>query len=126
MTIAIDFDNTWTADVALWRQFAVDAKKRGHDVIIVTARNGWSEDMLRHFDDELPLFYTWGKLKRPFMESLKIAVDIWIDDMPGTIEPCRKLPDLFSPDRGLAKWPGSSHQPDTIEPRLSDANDADM
>jgi hypothetical protein len=98
MTIAIDFDNTWTADVALWQQFADDAKKRGHDVIIVTARNGWSEDMERRFIGEVHIFFTYGKLKRPFMERLGIAVDIWIDDMPGTIEQCRKLPDTNDAD----------------------------
>ena len=98
MTIAIDFDNTWTADVALWRAFAIDAKTRGHDVIIVTARCGWSEDMARHFDDEVPIFYTYGNLKRPHMDNLGVAVDIWIDDMPGTIEPCRKLPDASDSD----------------------------
>jgi predicted glycosyltransferase len=93
MTIAIDFDHTWTADVALWRQFASDAKKRGHDVIIVTARCGWSEDMLRHGPLDVPVLYTGGKLKRHAMEFLGIKVDIWIDDQPGTIEPCRKLPE---------------------------------
>lgn len=98
MTIAIDFDNTWTADVVLWQQFAANAKKRGHDVIIVTARYGWSEDMLRRVDGEVRVFFTNGELKRPFMERLGIAVDIWIDDMPGTIEPCRKLPDLNDAD----------------------------
>lgn len=98
MTIAIDFDNTWTADAALWKQFADDAKKRGHDVIIVTARNGWSDDMFRHYDGEVPLYYTGGKLKRHAMEFVGIPVDIWIDDQPGTIEPCRKLPDASDSD----------------------------
>ncbi len=94
MTIAIDFDNTWTADVALWRAFAIDAKKRGHDVIIVTARCGWSEDMARHFDGEVPLYYTGGKLKLHAMEFVGIAVYIWIDDVPGSIVPCRMLPEV--------------------------------
>ena len=94
MTIAIDFDHTWTADVALWRSFAADAKKRGHDVIIVTARNGWSEDMERYFHGELPIYYTYGNLKRLHMDNLNIAVDVWIDDVPGSIEPCRKLPEV--------------------------------
>jgi hypothetical protein len=49
--------------------------------------------MERHFDGEVPLYYSGGKLKRHAMEFVGIAVDIWIDDMPGTIEPCRKLPD---------------------------------
>ncbi len=98
MTIAIDFDNTWTADVVLWRQFADDAKKRGHDVIIVTARTHWSKDISRHFDGEVPLYYTGGKLKRHAMEFVGIAVDIWIDDMPGTIEQCRKLSDTNAAD----------------------------
>lgn len=98
MIIAIDFDNTWTADPPLWRAFAADAKKRGHDVIIVTARNGWSEDMERYFDGELPIYFTHNNLKRPFMEALDIAVDVWIDDVPGSIEPCRKLPEVSADD----------------------------
>ena len=91
MTIAIDFDNTWTADVALWRAFAADAKKRGHDVIIVTARSCYTDDMDRYFAWEVPSYFTNGELKRHYMEALDIAVDVWIDDVPGSIEPCRKL-----------------------------------
>jgi len=101
MTIAIDFDNTWTADAALWKQFADDAKKRGHDVIIVTARNfnaGWSDDIERKKPATLHMYFSHGELKRPYMEALGIPVDIWIDDQPGTIEPCRKLPDASDSD----------------------------
>lgn len=92
-TIAIDYDGTWTADPALWRSFVASAEARGHRVIIVTGRHGWTDDMTRGgIPPSVPIHYTAGALKETALRQQGITVDIWIDDMPGMIQDCRILP----------------------------------
>ena len=88
MLIAIDFDDTLTADVELWRDFIAKAISRGHRVICVTARrdtddnretiDGW---MAEH-GIELTTYYTSLGSKVDHMDRIGLKVDIWIDDDP--------------------------------------------
>lgn len=92
MTISIDYDKTWSVDPDLWRKFYYDAKERGHRVIIATNRKEWSDDMKRGaIPDDLSIYFCGGKLKESHMRSLGVAVDVWIDDMPGTVQDTRIL-----------------------------------
>jgi hypothetical protein len=85
LTIALDYDDTYTADPGLWNLFIKSARERGHKVICVTCRGqSWDNaDLLK-----LPIlvYYTDMAPKRWHMEQLGITVDIWIDDCPECVK----------------------------------------
>lgn len=91
MNIAIDFDNTLTADATLWVGFVELARKNGHRCYCVTARRDTDEnretvsEWLADNLIALPVFYTSLAPKTGHMESLGIKIDIWIDDDPRTL-----------------------------------------
>ena len=88
MLIAIDFDETLTADANLWRQFCHIADQLGHRVVCVTARRPTEdnietiEDWMRAHGVELPVYFSSLGSKVEFMATRGQAVDIWIDDDP--------------------------------------------
>lgn len=85
MTIAIDFDDTYTADPVLWDRFIANAKARGHKVIIVTCRCKTDENReVVKVDGCVVLFTNLGS-KQKFMTEAGCKVDVWIDDDPGCI-----------------------------------------
>lgn len=73
MIIALDYDNTYTADPGLWGDFIYSAKSRGHTVKIVTMRHP-SEPVP---DMRIDVVYTSRMAK-----SKVVSADIWIDDSP--------------------------------------------
>lgn len=89
LTIAIDYDDTFTADRALWGHFINVARHHGHRVVVVTCRDASCEeadDMIASLDDQTPLIFTGGRGKRECLRDvLCMEVDIWIDDRPETI-----------------------------------------
>lgn len=83
--IALDFDNTITADPELWFEFVKAAQLRGHDVRIVTFRHGGGNNMdiaLFNAGLNLPVIFTSGSPKWDFCHNLGFKPDIWIDDNP--------------------------------------------
>lgn len=101
MTIAIDLDNTWTADPLLWRSFYNTATgPAGYAVIMVTARRDpiANDERLRYMLPlDMPIIYTAGDFKEKHALAAGYKVDIWIDDAPGMIQECAILkvaPDL--------------------------------
>lgn len=88
MKIALDYDNTYTADRAFWMLFIVTAKNAGHQIFIITARSATRDvnDELRELADLLPVYYCDGVAKRWWcMHFGPGKVDIWIDDKPDNI-----------------------------------------
>lgn len=91
MNIAIDFDNTFTADPVLWIEFVKKAKQLKHSVYCVTARRDTEENRediestFNIWEITLPVFYTSLSSKTWHMEQLGIKIDIWIDDDPHTL-----------------------------------------
>lgn len=85
MNIALDYDDTYTADPELWDDFCRMASDRGHHVYVVTCRpeklSPLKEDLYVPMYSE-DVFCTNHKAKRPFMEEEGINIDIWIDDSP--------------------------------------------
>lgn len=85
--IALDFDDTFTADPSLWIDFITSAKARGHDVACVSYRYETAKqeilDALSHIG--IAIFCNGGVAKRSYMSSIGIEPDIWIDDMPELI-----------------------------------------
>jgi hypothetical protein len=80
LTIALDYDDCYTADPWLWDTFIASARSAGHSVICVTCRHDDPGDSLRKLP--IPVYYTEMAPKRWHMEQLGIDVDIWIDDYP--------------------------------------------
>tara|TARA_R110000744_G_scaffold78726_1_gene155040 strand:- start:531 stop:842 length:312 start_codon:yes stop_codon:yes gene_type:complete len=83
MIIALDFDETFTEDPALWTAFVVKAETRLHTVTFVTYRpdNGDNADI--EYEAEclgIDIVYTAGRQKQHCFEA-----DVWIDDSPETI-----------------------------------------
>lgn len=98
MKIALDYDDTFTADKDLWHRFVVNAKHRGHEVRFVTAR--WkttpaytNEDII--FDAhalDIPIIFCEGVQKEDACYDHGFhPVDIWIDDFPVLIPTIPKL-----------------------------------
>lgn len=104
MNLALDYDNTYSIDPAFWDAFILSAKRAGHDIRIVTARDD-------RFDRTSPLveaeaiidvIYTRGTGKRWFVEHFVPdfhPVSVWIDDKAESI--LQNSP-TTAPD--LAKW----------------------
>jgi hypothetical protein len=86
--IALDYDDTYTADPELFDQFISAAKDRGHLVVCVTYRH---EHTPIKRDIGIEVFYTNGKPKAEHMREVGLSPDVWIDDWPeliGITRPC--------------------------------------
>jgi len=91
--IAIDFDETFTADPELWQNFIRDAHARGHRVYCVTCRRDTPENREIVRIPDLPAYrhyFTSLAPKRWFMEQRGIQIDIWIDDQPECVREGRQ------------------------------------
>lgn len=89
MNIAIDYDDTYTADPVLWDCFIPVAMLQGHTVFIVTCRVDDSHNRECVRVPGIPAHrhnFTGHAAKRWFMEQKGIHIDVWIDDRPETIE----------------------------------------
>lgn len=89
MIIALDYDETYTADPELWDHFINQATVLGHSVICVTCRRDTEENRLEVKIPSIPKhnhYFTDLSSKRWYMEKREIHVDIWIDDLPETVK----------------------------------------
>ena len=88
MLIAIDFDDTLTADPVMFRTLIAVVESFGHRTICVTARRDtsenreWVSDWLKEHGIDLYVHYTAGASKVDHMARIGVKVDIWIDDDP--------------------------------------------
>ncbi len=91
LTIAIDFDGTFTEAPELWEKFIHIAQQDGHDVVCVTARRNTYENQelleraFAHFHLALPTVFCNLGSKLDEMKKQGVKVDIWIDDNPETL-----------------------------------------
>jgi hypothetical protein len=87
LTVAVDYDDTITADADLWRQVIAMFKSRGWVVVIVTDRRQTFDNRreIEQCVQGVPIYFAYDQPKRDYMESLGINVDIWIDDTPDMI-----------------------------------------
>ncbi len=107
LTIAIDYDETWTKDRAGWAWYYFLQTMRGHKILFVTSRRvllpaevdneHWKVDeevkkevtnniseLLGH-DEKFALYFTEGESKQSYLERQGWNVDFWADDSPGSI-----------------------------------------
>ena len=82
LNIAIDWDETFTADPDTWRAVVSTLQAAGHTVYVVTAR---SPATTWECEQGLPgcqvVACSW-ELKREVCRKRGIKIDIWIDDSP--------------------------------------------
>lgn len=92
MNIGLDYDQTFTADPDLWRQFISDAERRGHRVVCVTGRRE-PPDFSREprLPDSVPIVCAGPVWKRDAAAKAGHPIQIWIDDMPEMIAPSKIL-----------------------------------
>ncbi len=109
MVIALDIDKTWTEDPGFWCEYFDLCKKYDHEIIFVTGRRNYSDDLEKYglffYDDNYVtldpyslgkikrVIYCTGKPKRATCEYLGIKIDIWIDDCPEMIVNCLGIGD---------------------------------
>lgn len=83
MLIALDYDETYTADPELWLTFVIYARSRGHKVVLATMRYPTEDDLDPKLVKELDqVVFTSRQTKRPFLQQLGLEPAIWIDDHP--------------------------------------------
>lgn len=91
MNIAIDFDNTITADPQLFKHLINSIRMYGHKVYIVTYRYGplahaSNSDVWAWKDSVDGIFFTGHQAKRKYIyDNHKLRIDIWMDDTPDSI-----------------------------------------
>lgn len=92
LLIAIDYDDTFTADPEFFSKLMLNATSRGHRVICVTCRRDSeenAEEMMEIFEKyellKIQIIFCNMGSKLWTMEQLKFKVDIWIDDGPHSI-----------------------------------------
>ena len=103
MTIAFDIDGTWGTDPNLFWAIARVFEVKGWTVIVVTGAEQPTDKLERLRLTNYPIVYALGILKRDAARAAGYSVNVWVDDMPGTIEPCRILADPlahFQPEHG--------------------------
>lgn len=84
--IAIDFDETISDNYTGWPIVMQLLEKMGYHVVICTSRKPEDHEDLQYIVDKgYKVYYTGGKAKERFMQTLGIRVGIWIDDNPYAI-----------------------------------------
>lgn len=104
MRIALDYDQTYTADPEMWDAAIEVFRVSGHEAVLLTYRDDrfdWT-DLMTHLQDvmKVPVYCTRGVGKAWW--SLHFGpgkIDIWIDDNVKSITDNSS----FDPE-GLAKW----------------------
>lgn len=86
MHIALDYDDTYTADKTMWNVLIPIIQDYGHVVTIVTMRDGeadWHSDF-KNLSDYYGVntVFCNGESKRDVTERLGILIDVWFDDRP--------------------------------------------
>lgn len=80
MLIAIDYDNTYSADPALWEAFAASARAAGHGVVICTGRA-----FEPRIQTSLQIFCAAGLAKAEYLAAQGLHPTVWIDDDPTSV-----------------------------------------
>ena len=90
MHIALDYDNTYTADRNAFKAIIRCFQSSGHKVTCVTLRNGiedWHEDFKELKESYgVDTVFCNGRAKRKVTQEHNIGIDIWIDDTPSGID----------------------------------------
>lgn len=89
MVISLDFDDTFTRDPELWRRFTHTAVSMGHDVVLVTNRAPHRGAEVHAALRGVPvsaIVFAGRAPKREAALRHGIQVDVWVDDLPHTVD----------------------------------------
>ncbi len=90
MIISIDYDETWTLDPPFWQRFCRQAVRSGHMVILVTNRPGTAFDckeLRKNVSGWVSeIVFAGTSPKRAAAAARGFRPDVWIDDLPLTVE----------------------------------------
>lgn len=89
ITVAIDFDGTFTRDPDLFTKIIYLFLEKGHQVVCITSREGDSQraqELLDTIGKIIPVVFAGVKYKREAAEEAGFSVDVWVDDFPITID----------------------------------------
>ncbi|WP_371436352.1 hypothetical protein [Polaromonas sp.] len=89
MLIALDYDLTYSLDPDFWDAVIVAGMARGHRFVCVTGRDTPPGPHERQIP--MPVVCAPSQHKYRVAAAAGYAVNVWIDDSPGTIEPTRIL-----------------------------------
>lgn len=85
MIVAIDYDNTYTADHETWNKVIHTLLDAGHTVICVTGREAigaMAEPVMVSVGRIIPVVFAGKEWKREAALKRGYKVDVWIDDSP--------------------------------------------
>lgn len=85
MIIAIDYDNTYSADPEGWTQVIKLMEGRGHQFVCVTGRSNQGEfgqQVIRAINGLIPIVFAGEFWKKEAAAKNGWKVDVWIDDNP--------------------------------------------
>lgn len=83
MIIAIDYDNTYTADPDTWDNVIKTLQVAGHTLVCVTGRSeAMGLPVLNSIGKLIPVVFAGPEWKRDAALKRGYKVDVWIDDMP--------------------------------------------
>lgn len=88
MNIGVDYDKTITLDPVIFGKLCTLFMENGDNIYIVSSRfpNELTDDIRKFSAQYCPyLICTERKAKDPYMKSLGIKIDVWIDDNPAGI-----------------------------------------
>lgn len=84
---SFDFDNTISRDPQGFLAVMEMLEKRGHQVIVCTARlrEVYPEDLQFLLDKGYKVYWSEHKSKDNYLRSIGIKVDVWVDDCPDAV-----------------------------------------
>ncbi len=84
--VAIDYDDTLSLNLPLWRELIEVFHSYGYEVYIITYRHSTQfSDMDLQIPHVKDYVFTGAIAKRKYCIDCGIHIDIWIDDSPETI-----------------------------------------
>jgi hypothetical protein len=83
VTIALDYDGTYTADPKFWQDFIALATTYGHTVVCVTKRGPNNQGIITV--PNIETVHTNRSAKAEYVKNAGLHIDIWIDDSPSNL-----------------------------------------
>ena len=88
LTIALDYDDTFTANTRLFSRFIVDADLANVEIVCISSRRGTFEarrELEAALGPTVKVYFAYDMPKKLYAEKYGIGVDIWIDDNPASL-----------------------------------------
>lgn len=83
MNIMIDYDNTYTANVEMWRKIIPVFLENGRVYLVTSRSMDTPIDLVQDFVQwGIPVIYCEYRAKEIVCKEQGIRIDIWIDDDP--------------------------------------------